>query len=63
MGGSETGQETARDPLTGLPVMDEARARLRDWLESGGWNVEGIVESPITGPQGNVEFLVSATRT
>jgi len=35
---------------------------VRDWLEGLGWNIEGIVESPITGPKGNVEFLVSAVR-
>ncbi|MEP6869866.1 MAG: TlyA family rRNA (cytidine-2'-O)-methyltransferase, partial [Novosphingobium sp.] len=32
------------------------------WLEQIGWTVEGIVESPITGPEGNVEFLISAVR-
>jgi 23S rRNA (cytidine1920-2'-O)/16S rRNA (cytidine1409-2'-O)-methyltransferase len=32
------------------------------WLEGLGWDIEGIVESPITGPKGNVEFLVSALR-
>ena len=31
-----------------------------DWLESIGWQVEGVVESPITGPDGNVEFLIAA---
>ncbi|RGP41044.1 23S rRNA (cytidine(1920)-2'-O)-methyltransferase [Altererythrobacter insulae] len=36
---------------------------VREWLESAGWTVCGIVESPITGPQGNVEFLVSASRS
>ena len=30
------------------------------WLEAQGWTVEGIVESPITGPEGNVEFLIAA---
>ena len=30
------------------------------WLEAHGWTVEGIVESPITGPEGNVEFLIAA---
>ncbi|MEL6238962.1 MAG: TlyA family RNA methyltransferase [Pseudomonadota bacterium] len=33
------------------------------WLERLDWDIEGIVESPITGPKGNVEFLVSATRS
>ena len=33
------------------------------WLGAQqGWNVEGIVESPIRGPEGNVEFLVYARR-
>ncbi len=35
---------------------------VRGWLEDAGWEVAGIVESPITGPEGNVEFLISAKR-
>ena len=30
------------------------------WLTGAGWSVLGVVESPITGPEGNVEFLVAA---
>ena len=37
-------------------------SEVRDWLEGLGWTIEGIVTSPITGPQGNVEFLISAHR-
>jgi 23S rRNA (cytidine1920-2'-O)/16S rRNA (cytidine1409-2'-O)-methyltransferase len=33
-----------------------------DWVELRGWTVEGVVESPITGPEGNVEFLIAARR-
>jgi 23S rRNA (cytidine1920-2'-O)/16S rRNA (cytidine1409-2'-O)-methyltransferase len=47
-----------RDPA----LHERVCAEVRDWLEGLGWEVEGIVESPITGPQGNVEFLVSAVR-
>ncbi|HSG34766.1 MAG TPA: TlyA family RNA methyltransferase [Sphingomonadaceae bacterium] len=52
-----------RDPALHRRVCDEVRA----WLEGadkhlGGWRIQGIVESPITGPEGNVEFLVSAVR-
>ena len=47
-----------RDPALHARVCEEARA----WLESSGWQVQGIVESPITGPEGNVEFLISASR-
>ncbi|WP_019515115.1 TlyA family RNA methyltransferase [Sphingomonas sp. Mn802worker] len=32
-----------------------------DWFTARGWAVQGIVESPITGPNGNVEFLIAAT--
>ena len=35
---------------------------VRDWLEADGWHVAGLTESPITGTEGNVEFLVHATR-
>ena len=31
-----------------------------DWLDSRGWEVEGVTPSPITGPEGNVEFLITA---
>lgn len=31
-----------------------------EWLGSRAWNVVGVVASPITGPEGNVEFLVAA---
>ncbi|MEM7666181.1 MAG: TlyA family RNA methyltransferase [Pseudomonadota bacterium] len=47
-----------RDPVLHQRVCDE----VRQWLEGLGWTIEGVVESPITGPQGNVEFLISASR-
>ena len=37
-------------------------AEVRDWLEGAGWRVQGITPSPITGPEGNVEFLIAARR-
>ena len=33
-----------------------------DWLGTRGWTVVGTVPSPITGPEGNVEFLIAAKR-
>jgi 23S rRNA (cytidine1920-2'-O)/16S rRNA (cytidine1409-2'-O)-methyltransferase len=48
-----------RDRVLHARVCDE----VRDWLKAEGWTVQGIVESPITGPQGNVEFLISAERS
>ena len=47
-----------RDPALHQRVCDEVRG----WLEGLGWDIEGIATSPITGPQGNVEFLISAQR-
>lgn len=47
-----------RDPALHARVCDEVRG----WLESLNWQVQGVVESPITGPEGNVEFLISASR-
>ena len=48
-----------RDPALHTRVCDG----VRQWLEGLGWDIEGIVESPITGPQGNIEFLISARRS
>jgi len=39
-----------------------AVVRVRDWLESLGWSVQATAESPITGGDGNVEFLLWARR-
>ena len=47
-----------RDPALHERVCDE----IRSWLEAEGWDVDGITRSPITGPEGNVEFLISARR-
>jgi 23S rRNA (cytidine1920-2'-O)/16S rRNA (cytidine1409-2'-O)-methyltransferase len=47
-----------RDPALHARVCGEAR----DWLEGAGWRVQGVVRSPITGPEGNVEFLISSQR-
>ncbi len=47
-----------RDPALHSRVCDEVRA----WLVGAGWTVDGIMPSPITGTEGNVEFLISAQR-
>jgi 23S rRNA (cytidine1920-2'-O)/16S rRNA (cytidine1409-2'-O)-methyltransferase len=36
--------------------------KVREWLQDDGWDVFGIERSPITGPEGNVEFLIAARR-
>ncbi|HMS21366.1 TlyA family RNA methyltransferase [uncultured Sphingorhabdus sp.] len=45
-----------RDVTIHARVCDE----VSDWLEACGWKVKGLTESPITGPKGNVEFLIWA---
>lgn len=45
-----------RDPAVHLRVSEAAKS----WVESRGWNVVGLIESPITGPEGNKEFLLAA---
>lgn len=39
-----------------------ALASVTDWLEGEGWAVQATTESPITGGDGNVEFLLWAKR-
>lgn len=46
-----------RDPLLHQEVQDD----ISTWLdEEMGWQVRGIVPSPITGPEGNREFVIVA---
>jgi 23S rRNA (cytidine1920-2'-O)/16S rRNA (cytidine1409-2'-O)-methyltransferase len=45
-----------RDEAVHKRVCDDVSA----WLEASGWAVRGLTASPITGPQGNIEFLVWA---
>ena len=47
-----------RDPDVHARVINGAKS----WVESRGWHVVGLVESPITGPEGNKEFLLAAQR-
>jgi 23S rRNA (cytidine1920-2'-O)/16S rRNA (cytidine1409-2'-O)-methyltransferase len=47
-----------RDPAVHRRVCEEAAA----WVETQGWRVLGIEPSPITGPEGNIEFLLGATK-
>jgi 23S rRNA (cytidine1920-2'-O)/16S rRNA (cytidine1409-2'-O)-methyltransferase len=41
-------------------ASDAAVARIALWLENAGWTVAGTVPSPITGGDGNQEFLIGA---
>ena len=47
-----------RDAAVHERVCDDASA----WVQSKGWRVLGVERSPITGPEGNVEFLLGAIK-
>ncbi len=53
VGRAEVGKGgVVRDPALHQRVCDEVRG----WLEGLDWQVQGIVESPIKGPEGNVDY-------
>jgi len=44
-------------------VREAVVDRIQNWLANDmGWQVMGITESPITGAEGNVEYLIAATK-
>lgn len=43
-------------------VRERVCREVAAWLGEQGWTVEGLTTSPITGPEGNVEFLIAARR-
>jgi 23S rRNA (cytidine1920-2'-O)/16S rRNA (cytidine1409-2'-O)-methyltransferase len=47
-----------RDPAVHQRVCDDTA----EWVRSQAWTVIGVTPSPITGPEGNVEFLLGATK-
>ena len=46
-----------RDPAVHRVVCEQIEAW---WAALPGWRVQGIADSPITGPEGNREFLIAA---
>lgn len=57
-GRGKVGKGVVRDTLTRREVV----ARIGVWLAAAGWAVRGETESPITGGDGNVEFLLWAEK-
>lgn len=48
-----------RDPA----VHERVRTEVATWLAARpGWRVEGLGQSPITGPSGNIEYLIHARK-
>jgi len=43
-------------------VHEAVRARIHGWVTSLGWQVTGVVPSPIDGSDGNREFLIAARK-
>ena len=49
-----------RDPDVHARVCQE----ITDWLEGlNDWSVNGVTESPIKGPEGNIEFLICGVKS
>ncbi|GAA4017537.1 TlyA family rRNA (cytidine-2'-O)-methyltransferase [Sphingomonas swuensis] len=58
-GRSEVGKGgVVRDEAVHARVVAEAE----QWIASRGWSIVGATRSPITGPEGNVEFLLAARK-
>jgi 23S rRNA (cytidine1920-2'-O)/16S rRNA (cytidine1409-2'-O)-methyltransferase len=57
--GEVGGKGVVRDPAIHQRVCAEIE---RWWAGLPGWAVLGIADSPITGPEGNREFLIGARR-
>ena len=47
-----------RDPAVARAAADDIAA----WLGAAGWTVDGIIDSPIAGGDGNREFLIGVRR-
>ncbi len=47
-----------RDPAVREKVVEDLRA----WFADQGYRIRGVTESPITGPKGNVEYLLAAEK-
>jgi 23S rRNA (cytidine1920-2'-O)/16S rRNA (cytidine1409-2'-O)-methyltransferase len=53
------GKGVVRDAAVHRTVCERV---MQWWSGLPGWTVAGVVESPITGPEGNREFLLGATK-
>ena len=52
------GKGVIRDTRLHQQVCDD----IAEWIAAEGWKVHGIATSPITGPKGNKEFLLYASK-
>ena len=57
-------EEVGKGGVVRVPAVHErVCADAADWIGSQGWRILGITESPIRGPEGNVEFLLGAEKS
>ena len=57
-------EEVGKGGVVRDPAVHERVCRAAaDWFAGQGWQVAGWTPSPITGPEGNVEFLLAARRS
>lgn len=54
--------EVAKGVVRDDAVRARAVARVRACVEAAGWRVAGVAPSPIEGGDGNIEFLLGATK-
>ena len=59
---AERGEVGKKGVVRDAAVHARICTEVRTWLEGEGWAVVDLVESPITGPEGNVEFLIAAVK-
>ncbi len=52
------GKGVITDPALHASVCED----IQTWIAGQGWQVQGLTESPITGPKGNKEFLLYARK-
>ena len=48
--------------VTDNNFRQEAVDKVRIWLEENGWKTMGLIESPITGTKGNIEYLIHSKK-
>ena len=48
--------------VTDINFRLEAVDKVKHWLEENGWKTRGLIESPIKGTKGNIEYLIHSTK-